>query len=95
MATTALLDVGIGVDWSTTTVSPVFFHTTKRKRDRDNLSGSLKAARDGIADAMTKWGLVEDDTGFVPMPPKSQIDKDFPRVEITVAARPDMADVVE
>ena len=95
MTTTALLDVALGTDWSVATVRPIFFHKTRHKRDRDNLSSSLKAARDGIADAMTTWGLVSDDNGFIPLPPVSDVDKSKPRVEITVAARPDLANVVE
>ena len=95
MATTALLDVAIGADWRVTTVRPNFYHKTRRKRDRDNLSASLKAARDGIADAMSAMGMIDDDNGFIPLPPTSGVDRDNPRVEIIVTARPDLADVLE
>jgi len=95
MTTTALLDVALGVDWSVATVRPVFFHKTAHKRDKDNLSASLKAARDGIADAMSACGMIADDNGFIPLPPTSGVDKTGPRVEIVVTARPDLADVVE
>ena len=95
MTPTALLDVALGVDWSVATVRPMFFHKTRHKRDRDNLSASLKAARDGIADAMAACGLGEAASGFVPLPPTSDVDREEPRVEIIVTARPDLSDVVE
>lgn len=85
-----LLDTQLGGDWSTTTIKPVFFFNTKHKRDRDNCSAMLKAARDGIADAMIRHGLVKDDSGFIPLPAALDYDKHLPRVEIIISARPDL-----
>lgn len=57
-----------------------FFHATNRKRDDDNLAASCKAYRDGIADAL---GM--DDHGLVmAATPTTAIDKQRPRVEITL-----------
>lgn len=71
--------------WEHVFVSPVFYFKDRRKRDRDNCSASLKSARDGICDAMKRYGIVEDDDNFVPMPATIEWDKHLPRVEITVS----------
>lgn len=81
----ALVDVGLGVDWSTVWVKPYFFYPTKRKRDRDNCSAMLKAARDGIADALREWAIIEDDDCFIPMPSSISVDRERPRVEIVIS----------
>ena len=57
-----------------------FFFKTRRRRDRDNLLASLKAAFDGLADA----GLVADDSGLIHMPVEQYIDRADPRVELVV-----------
>lgn len=62
------------------TLQATFYHRTKAKRDDDNLNGSLKAYRDGIADA----GVVRDDHDMKNLEPIQLIDKEKPRVEITV-----------
>ena len=85
-----LLDVPLGIKWDTTTIHPVFYHKTRHTRDRDNCSAMLKAARDGIADAMIKFGLIKDDSGFIPLPAVLKYDKHLPRVEIFIASRPDL-----
>ena len=72
-------------EWERVFVQPVFFFKDKRRRDRDNCSASLKAARDGICAAMKRYGIVTDDDSFVPMPPKIEWDKHLPRVEITIS----------
>lgn len=46
--------------WKEAWVAIDAFPATRRKRDRDNLKASLKAAFDGLEDA----GVVENDTGF-------------------------------
>ncbi len=66
--------------WKSATAQATFFHTQNRRRDRDNLLASLKAAFDGIADA----GIVADDSGITHLPVQCKIDKDSPRVEITI-----------
>ena len=43
--------------WSKVSVAAVFYYTTKRRRDTDNLMYSLKPIYDGIVDA----GVVPDD----------------------------------
>lgn len=69
--------------WERATMVPVFFHTCKRRRDRDNLAASLKAGIDGIV----KAGLMTDDNGLVVCPPVQQIDPRRPRVELTFMER--------
>tara|TARA_B110000444_G_C18724334_1_gene540068 strand:+ start:102 stop:485 length:384 start_codon:yes stop_codon:yes gene_type:complete len=62
-------------------VQATFYHASKRRRDRDNLLASLKAAFDGMTDA----GLVADDSLMVHLPVKTEIDRDNPRVVIRIA----------
>jgi len=57
-----------------------FYFAQNRRRDRDNFSAMLKAARDGIVDA----GLLADDSGLVQHPVKFEIDKENPRVEMEI-----------
>jgi Holliday junction resolvase RusA-like endonuclease len=57
-----------------------FYHSTNRRRDRDNLIHSLKSAFDGLVDA----GIIEDDSNAFHLPPHKLIDKKTPRVELTV-----------
>lgn len=60
----------------------VFHFRDKRRRDRDNLLASLKAAFDGMADA----GIVSDDSSF-----RHQVEigdpSSDPHVEITISER--------
>lgn len=60
----------------------VFYFKDKRRRDRDNLLASLKAAFDGIADA----GIVSDDSSF-----RHQVEIGEPcaepYIEITISER--------
>ena len=67
--------------WKQATVSVVWYHPDRRRRDRDNLQASLKAAFDGIADA----GIVDNDSGLIHLPAALEIDRQNPRVEITIA----------
>jgi len=66
--------------WRRSTFRATFYHTTNRRRDDDNLIASLKPYRDGIADS----GLLDDDVGVVTLPPLKCIDRENPRVEITI-----------
>jgi Holliday junction resolvase RusA-like endonuclease len=66
--------------WPAATVQCAFFFATTRRRDSDNWLASMKAAFDGLADAH----LVVNDVGFTHLPPKMQIDRAKPRVEIEV-----------
>ena len=61
-------------------IIPTFFHDKKRKRDRDNLTRSLKAVVDGLCDG----GLIEDDSEAIILPPEREIDKERPRVELKI-----------
>lgn len=66
--------------WKNAEMIAVFYYATNRRRDRSNSAACLKAYEDGIADA----GIVENDCGMVPMPSELLIDKEHPRVEITI-----------
>lgn len=68
--------------WDYVEVETEFFFKDKRRRDPDNALASLKAAFDGITDS----GLVEDDDWqhMKRMPPEQNIDRENPRVEITI-----------
>lgn len=71
--------------WEMVDIRVAFFHSTNRKRDQDNAIGSLKAAYDGIVDS----GLVEDDDyeHMRRMSPVFSVDKENPRVELTITRR--------
>lgn len=66
--------------WKTAEAEAVFYFRDRRRRDRDNLLASLKAAFDGIAAA----GVVADDAGITHLPVRVEVDRDNPRVEITI-----------
>lgn len=66
--------------WPAATLQAHFLFETKRRRDTDNLLAWLKSTIDGIADA----GIVEDDSQFTYPPVTWDIDKDCPRIEITI-----------
>ena len=68
--------------WQTAEVKAVFYHKTNRRRDGSNFNAMLKGAFDGIVDA----GLVVDDDArhWTTLPPEFYIDKENPRVEITI-----------
>jgi len=73
-----------GFPWSRAMTHARFFFATNRNRDGDNLGGWLKAGWDGIA----QGGLVVNDSGLTHMPPMQDIDKDNPRVELTIEETP-------
>lgn len=64
------------------TVQATFYHKDKRRRDGDNLLAMLKPVWDGMVDA----GVFVDDSGLTHLPVVKLVDKDNPRVEITVEA---------
>lgn len=66
--------------WDSATVQCTFYFASNRGRDKDNAAASMKAAMDGIADA----GVVSNDKAFTPLPPVLEIDKDDPRVVVTI-----------
>ena len=68
------------VPFAAATVQPIFYFRKKQRRDKDNFSFSLKAARDGVADA----GVVTNDEHFTPLPAVFRVDADDPRVELII-----------
>lgn len=66
--------------WSEAACTARFHFATRRRRDKDNLLASLKAAFDGLADA----GVVLDDSGISHRVEIGDPDPANPRVEITV-----------
>ena len=60
-------------------IMPTFFYRVKRRRDRDNAQASLKAALDGIAEA-----LGVDDSRFIMAPATLLVDATDPRVEVVL-----------
>ncbi|MDD4888669.1 MAG: hypothetical protein PHU85_01970 [Phycisphaerae bacterium] len=66
--------------WESANVHAVFYHRTKARRDPTNLSSSLKHVLDGIADA----GVVVNDRVLSPPTVEDRIDRERPRVEITI-----------
>ncbi|MCX5671210.1 MAG: RusA family crossover junction endodeoxyribonuclease [Planctomycetota bacterium] len=61
-------------------VTAKFYLPDQRRRDPDNLLGSLKAAIDGLVDG----GVIGDDRDFIHMPVEQYVDRARPRVEIEV-----------
>ena len=64
--------------WARAESEATFYFKDRRRRDRDNLLASLKAAFDGIAAA----GVVEDDADLTHLPVRLEVDRIAPRVEI-------------
>jgi hypothetical protein len=68
------------VPWKTANVQIVVTPPDRRRRDKDNLLASLKAAFDGAQDA----GLIADDSGLTYLPITiAEPDKANPGVQIT------------
>jgi len=70
--------------WATASVEATFYFKDARRRDRDGMLSSLKAAFDGLADA----GLIADDSGLTHLPVVVKIDKANPRVELRIEPAP-------
>jgi len=68
--------------WDKIEMQAVFFHKTKVRRDGVNHNAMLKAYQDGMVDA----GIAPDDDAghWTTLPPHFNVDKDCPRVEITI-----------
>lgn len=66
--------------WKEATVQATFYFKDARRRDRDGMLSSLKAAFDGLADA----GLIADDSGLTHLPVIVKVDKLNPRVELHI-----------
>lgn len=67
--------------WPRATMKARFYFKEKRRRDRSNLSASLKAHEDGLTDA----GMWLDDSGVTHLPPEIHVDPDRPRLEIEIS----------
>jgi crossover junction endodeoxyribonuclease RusA len=70
--------------WLRAQTQAVFYFPTERDRDQDNAAASLKPYWDGIADA----GVVLSDAGLVHLPPRLLVDRERPRVELTLRPLP-------
>ena len=66
--------------WRTANAQVTFYAPDRRRRDRDGVLTSLKAAFDGIADA----GVIVDDSGFIHHPVLMEYDPANPRIEIRI-----------
>jgi crossover junction endodeoxyribonuclease RusA len=68
--------------WKRASVSAHFFFARNGRRDPDNLMGWIKSAYDGFVDA----GLIPDDDSkhLRREEPTFDIDKEYPRVELTI-----------
>ena len=73
------MDTPMGLDWSRAEVATIFYHRDKRKRDQDNLIAMMKSAYDGIADFLNV-----DDVGWMHVRIERRIDRNDPRVEVTL-----------
>lgn len=67
--------------WTEATCRAYWYHRDRRRRDRDNLQASLKAAFDGLADA----GLLLDDVGLTHLPPVLRVDRERPHVLLEIS----------
>lgn len=65
--------------WKEVILRPNWYSARAGRRDRDNAVASLKWAFDGIA---RYFGV--DDEIFVPYPVRFEVDRENPRVEITM-----------
>lgn len=80
-ALAAMNEAGVNPpNWNAAKASVTFYKRTAHKGDSDNLTASLKAGFDGIADA----GVIANDAGLMPMPPTVSKDAANPRVEIVI-----------
>jgi len=66
--------------WPAATLQATFYHAQNHRRDPDNLNASLKSAQDGLVDA----GLLADDEHVTRLPVVKLIDRDRPRVVLTI-----------
>lgn len=66
--------------WEKAAVQAVFYFKDSRRRDKDGALSSIKAALDGLQDAE----IVVNDSGITPLPPIMNVDREHPRVELTI-----------
>jgi crossover junction endodeoxyribonuclease RusA len=72
------------IPWERAQTEAVFHYPTAHVRDGDGAASSLKAAWDGIADA----GVIANDAGFTHLPPRLLVDRENPRVVVTIRSLP-------
>lgn len=71
----------IGLPWKYASMRAVFyFRSSRNKRDPGNCLRALKAYEDGLQDG----GLIANDYFLCPLPPSRQVDRDHPRVVLTI-----------
>ena len=87
MALEEWLPLRLREPWSEVSVLYHFYWPDRRKRDKDNALSAMKAGGDGIADA----GIVADDSQITYPPVIFDVDRDNPRVEVTITKLPRMA----
>lgn len=78
--TSGQLAIGYKPRHKTATCQITWYAKTKRFPDGDNALASCKAAIDGIADS----GFIDNDSGLTHLPVIFHVDKENPRVEITI-----------
>lgn len=69
--------------WSEVVVETVWYRQTKRQMDRDNALACLKSTFDGFVDA----GVLDDDRELIPLPVRFELDRENPRLVITLRRR--------
>jgi crossover junction endodeoxyribonuclease RusA len=70
--------------WRGVRVSAVPWFPTGHTRDGDNFIASMKSALDGVASALG----IDDSRFVIDPPPMGNVDRDNPRVEITLTGAP-------
>ena len=70
-----------GIPWHEVELQATYYHKCKRRRDPDNLIALLKYPIDGLVIG----GLLVDDDQITLKPVQRLIDKDNPRLEMTIS----------
>jgi hypothetical protein len=73
--------------WGSASVQIIFYAPDKRRRDPDGILSSLKAGIDGLAAPTHNGvgaGIIANDSGFSFLPVQMEVDKERPRVELTL-----------
>lgn len=70
-----------GIPWHKVELQATYYHKCKRRRDPDNLIALLKYPIDGLV----MGGLLVDDDQITLKPVQRLIDKDNPRLEMTIS----------
>lgn len=81
VALSLLHEIPEGLPWHEVELQATYYHNCKRRRDPDNLVALLKYPIDGLVVS----GLLVDDDQITLKPVQRLIDKDNPRLELTVS----------